>query len=90
MKFFPPPPSGWRDGTAVKSTGSSSTGPGFDSQHLTGSLQSAVSSSRRSDTFFWLLWVPGTQMMQTYMQENTNTKHQEKRKRGFPLKRNNA
>ena len=41
--------SGWRDGSVVKSTGCSSRGPGFSSQHPHGSLQLFVTPI--SDTF---------------------------------------
>ena len=42
---------GWRDGSAVKSTGRSFRGPGFNSQQLTWQLTAVCnSSSRRSDT----------------------------------------
>ncbi|XP_076407987.1 uncharacterized protein LOC121822749 [Peromyscus maniculatus bairdii] len=41
---------GWRDGSAVKSTGCSSRGPEFDSQQLHGGSQS---STVGSNTLFW-------------------------------------
>jgi hypothetical protein len=41
---------GWRDGSAVKSTGGSSRGPEFNSQHPHGGSQPSVMGS---DALFW-------------------------------------
>jgi hypothetical protein len=41
---------GWRDGSAVKNTDSSSKGPEFKSQQPHGGLQPSI---RKSDALFW-------------------------------------
>jgi hypothetical protein len=44
---------GWRDGSAVKSTGYSSRGPEFNSQQPCGGSQPTLWGS---DTFLWCVW----------------------------------
>jgi hypothetical protein len=46
-------PWGWRDGSAVKSTGCSSKGPEFNSQQSHGGLQPSV---KGPDALFWCIW----------------------------------
>jgi hypothetical protein len=50
---------GWRDGSAVKSTGCSSRGPGFNSHHPRGGSQLSVTPVLwgwgESDALFWVL-----------------------------------
>ena len=52
---------GWRDGSAAKSTGCSSRGPGFNSQHPHGSLQlSGTPVPRGSDALTQILYKQNT------------------------------
>jgi hypothetical protein len=44
---------GWRDGSVVKNTDSSSRGPEFNSQQLHGGSQPFIMGS---DTLFWCVW----------------------------------
>ena len=44
---------GWRDGSAVKSTGCSSSGPEFNSQEPHGGSEPSV---MESDVLFWCVW----------------------------------
>jgi hypothetical protein len=57
------PERGQRDGSVVKSTGCSSRGSGFDSQHLHSSSQPSLTPVLgRANAVLWLLRVPGTHM----------------------------
>ena len=60
---------GLADGSGLKSTGSTSKGPRFDSQDPYGDSQSSVTLiSRGSNSLFLPLWAPGIFSAQTYVQ----------------------
>lgn len=54
---------GWRDGSYIKNTDSSSRGPEFHSLDHMETRNLCNSSPRVPDSLFWLLKVPGTQVV---------------------------
>lgn len=67
----------WRYNEVVKSTKCSPRRPGFSSQHPYNSSQPSVnSSSKGSNTVFWLLPAPGTCVVHTYTCKQNTRIHQ--------------
>lgn len=64
--------SGQRGGSAIKSTGCSSKGHRFSTQHPQGGSTICNCSSRRNNALFWLLWVPGAHVVHRHT-SRTNT-----------------
>jgi hypothetical protein len=56
----------WRNGSAVKSTGSSSRGTRFNSQHPQGSSKQSATQSQGPDVLFWPSRTPVMHMVHSH------------------------
>lgn len=65
---------GWREGSAVKSTGHSCRRPGYNSQHPQGGSQSSVTPvPENSIPPFWTPWTPGTHAVNIHEMQAKHT-----------------